>query len=75
MFGGSLLQAAGSYFLASDACPLVCEAGLEAPFMVGRAGACPLVRGAVSWPSGEQNYVIGLSGEQSYVNGHVWSWL
>ena len=46
-------------FLASDVCPLVGETGLEAcvGFLVRGAGACPLVAGAGSWPSGGQGHV------------------
>ena len=51
----------GHSFLASGICPLVGEAGLEAytGFMVGKAGACPLVGGPGSWPSGGQGHVLG----------------
>ena len=50
-------------FLASGICTLVCEAGIEAcaGFLVGGAGACALVGGAGSWPSGGQ----GLSRDMS----------
>ena len=46
-------------FLASGICPLADEAGLaaRAAFLVGRAGACPLVSGAWSWPSSGQGHV------------------
>ena len=46
-------------FLLSGVCPLVGEAGLEAcaGFLVGGAGACPLVYGAGYWPSGGQGHV------------------
>ena len=45
MFVNSVLQAAGSYFLALGPCFLVGEAGLEActVFLVEGAGAYPLV--------------------------------
>ena len=45
--------------LASAVCPLVGEAGLEAyaGFLVGGAGACPLMGRAVPWPSGGQGCV------------------
>ena len=38
---------------------MVGETGLEANagFLVGRVGACPLVSGAGSWPSGGQGHV------------------
>ena len=46
-------------FLASGVCALVGEAGLEAcaGFLVGAAGACLLVGGAGSWPSGRLGHV------------------
>lgn len=54
MFVNSVLQAAGSYFLALGPCFLVGEAGLEActVFLVGGVSVCPLVDGAGWWPSG-----------------------
>ena len=47
------------FFLASCFCTLVGEVGLEAcaGFLVGGAGACPLVGGAGSWPSGVLGHV------------------
>ena len=50
-------------FLASDVSLLVGEAGLEASagFLKGRAGDCPLVGGAGSWPSGGQALSMGTS--------------
>ena len=46
-------------FPASGVCPLVGEAGGEAcvGFQQGGASVCPLVKGARSWPSGEQGSV------------------
>ena len=51
----------GFSFLASGVCLLVGEGGLEAcaGFPVGGASTCPLVSGAVSWPSGGQGHVQG----------------
>ena len=47
--------------LASSVCPLVVEVGpgVCADFLVGETGACPLVGGAGSYPSGGQSRVMG----------------
>ena len=52
-------QAAGLWFSCTWVCPLVGEAGLEASsgFLEARAGACPLVDVAGSWPSLGQGHV------------------
>ena len=57
--GGLGLQAKDCGFLKSCVCPMVGEAGLEvcAGFLGAMAGACPLVGGAGSWPSGGQSCV------------------
>lgn len=48
-------------FLASGVYLLVGKAGLEAcaGFLMGGAGACPLMSRAGSWPSGAQGHVRG----------------
>ena len=51
----------GHNFLASGVCSLEGEVCLEpcVGFLAGASGACPLVRGAGSWPSGGQGHVKG----------------
>lgn len=50
-------------FLASDVCPLVGEVILRLVQLPGGgAGACPLMCGAGSWPSGGLTAPSGMSG-------------